>query len=88
MGDMGDIFNEMRANTKAHHAKMLAAANTEGWVKHTEWHYSKTASGHRMDWWPGSGKAQLDGRMIYGHHKVNAAIKRFIKFFGEPHDQD
>lgn len=76
MGDMGELFNAMRDGTKAHRAKMLAGANTEGWQRHTEWHYSRMFNGKRMDWWPSGGKAQYDGRMVYGHRKVNALISK------------
>jgi hypothetical protein len=78
MGDMGELFNDMKENTKAHRAEMLRKANTEGWKRHTEWHYSRTFNGKRMDWWPSGGKAQYDGRMIYGHHKVNAKIAALL----------
>lgn len=76
MGDMGEMFNAQRGATKEHRAKKLAEANTEGWTKHTEWHYSRDFNGYRMDWWPSGGKAQFMGRMVYGHRKVAAAIAR------------
>ena len=76
MGDMGDVFREMRESTKAHRAKMLELANTEGWTKHTPYHYSRTFDGKRFDWWPSGGKGMYEGRMIYGHRKVNALIKK------------
>lgn len=79
MGDMGDAFNSMREATKKHRAAMLAAANTGGWTMHTPWHFSRIFSDNRrMDWWPSGGKAQFDGRMIYGHKKVNALIARLV----------
>lgn len=78
MGDMGEVFNAQRKATKEHHAKMLARANTTGWTRHTEWHFSRTFDGKRMDWWPSAGKAQFDGRMIYGHRKVNAKIAKML----------
>ena len=79
MGDMGELFNAMKESTKAHRAEMLKKANTEGWNRHTEWHYSRTFNGKRMDWWPSGGKAQYDGRMIYGNRKVNAKIAELLK---------
>jgi len=76
MGDMGELFNAQRAATKAHRAKMLAKANTEGWTKHASWHYSREFNGKRMDWWPSGGKAQYAGKMVYGHRQVNALISK------------
>jgi hypothetical protein len=78
MGDMGELFNAMRDSTKAHRAEMLAKANTEGWTRHTAWHYSRAFGAQRMDWWPSGGKAMFDGRMIYGHRKVNAKIATLL----------
>jgi hypothetical protein len=79
MGDMAEIFNGMREATKQHRAEMLAKANTEGWTKHTDWHFSRMFGTKRMDWWPSGGKAKFDGRMIYGHRKVNAKIANLLK---------
>lgn len=79
MGDMGDLFNSMKTQKKEHRAKMLTQANTVGWTRHTEYHYSRDFNGKRMNWWPSAGKAQLNGKMIYGHIKVNAKIKQLIE---------
>lgn len=76
MGDMGELFNAMKARTKEHRRTMLAKADTTGWTKHTDWHYSCQFSGDRVDWWPSGGKAQYRGRMVYGHRKVAALITR------------
>jgi hypothetical protein len=27
-----------------------------------------------VEWWPSAGKAKIDGKMVYGHRKVNKAI--------------
>ena len=74
--DLGDFYRAMREDKKRHHAKMLAAANTDGWTRHTEYHYSRIFNGKRVDWWPGSGKAMIDGKMVYGHRKVKTMIQR------------
>jgi len=76
MGDMGEVFNAMREQTKKHRAKMLESADTEGWTAHTEYHFSRMFNGKRMDWWPSGGKAKYDGKMVYGHKKVNELISR------------
>lgn len=78
MGDMGELFNEQHEATKKHRAQMLTNANTEGWTRHTDWHFSRVFDGKRMDWWPSGGKAKYNGRMIYGHKRVNAAICKLV----------
>ena len=85
MGDMRELFNAQKAATKQHRRDMLAKANTARWTRHTEWHYSRLCgpvrAAERVDWWPSAGKAMYEGKMIYGHAKVNALIERL---FGEP----
>ena len=78
MGDMGDIFNSMKAATKEHRAKMLEAADTTGWTRHTDYHFSRMFGDERMEWWPSGGKAKYKGRMVYGHKKVNALVDKLI----------
>ena len=79
MSEMGEMFNAMRAQTKLHHAEMLAKADITGWTRHTDYHFSRMFGNKRVNWWPSSGKAQVNGCMIYGHKKVNAMIARLKK---------
>lgn len=76
MGDMGEIFKSMRDSTKAHRAEMLTKADTQGWTQHSPYHFSRIFDGKRFDWWPSGGKAKYDGRMIYGHRRVNVLIEK------------
>jgi hypothetical protein len=76
MGDMGDTFRAMDAATKAHRAEMLAKADTTGWTRHTEWHFSRYFGRDRMEWWPSGGKAKWRGKMVYGHRRVNDLIAK------------
>lgn len=76
MGDMGEVFNDMKAATKKHRADMLQKSDTDGWTKHTEYHFSRVFNGKRIDWWPSGGKAKYGDRMVYTHRKVNALIAR------------
>lgn len=71
MGDVGEIFREVRKRTQAHRVRMLERANLEGWTRHTDYHYSMVIEGKRLEWWPSRGKARHDGEMIYGHRKVS-----------------
>lgn len=83
MSDMADDFNAMKANAKRHRAEMLEKADTSGWTKHTEWHFSRFFQGERVEWWPSGGKAKYKGRIVYGHKKVNELISKLLK---EYHD--
>jgi hypothetical protein len=76
MSDLGEMFNDLRESTKQHRRDMLAAADTEGWKQHTEWHYTRFFNGQRIDWWPSGGKARYRNKMIYGHRKVNDLIAK------------
>jgi len=76
MSDMGELFNSMKQSVKEHRAKMLDAADTNGWTKHTEYHLSRVFNGERIEWWPSGGKAKYQGLMVYGHRKVNALIAK------------
>lgn len=76
MGDMGELFNAQREATRQHRAEMLAKADTTGWTRHTQWHFSRTFAGERVDWWPSGGKARYKGKMVYGHRRVAELIER------------
>lgn len=63
-------------SVREHRARMLAEADVSGWIRHTEWHYSRKFNGMTVDWWPSGGKARYGGVMVYGHKKVNALIAK------------
>lgn len=79
MSEMGEDFRAMREETRKHRQKMLAQANTEGWTRHTEWHFSRVINGDRIEWWPSGGKAKIKGRMVYGHRKVNSMLAKIMR---------
>lgn len=70
------MWRENRERVKAHRSDMLSKADTAGWTKHTDYHYSRMFAGKRFDWWPSGGKGMYEGRMIYGHRKVNSKIAK------------
>ena len=72
------MWRENRERVKAHRAEMLSKADTEGWTKHSNYHYSRMFAGKRFDWWPSGGKGMYDGRMIYGHREVNSRVAKLI----------
>ena len=57
-----DKFNADRARFLAQ-----AVANDDGgWVKHTEFHWSRTVAGKRLDYWPSRKKWQYKGKISRG----------------------
>lgn len=76
MSEIGDMFGAVRERTRLHHAAMLDKADVAGWTRHTAYHFSRKFGKTRVDWWPSSGKAMVDNKMVYGHKKVNALIER------------
>ena len=66
MGDMGDIFNTMKRYTRERKRERLAAADPTGWVKHTDYHWSRTLLGSKLDYWPSRDKFQWRGRVMTG----------------------
>jgi hypothetical protein len=76
MSDAGELFRTQAEATKRHRAEMLAKADTSGWTRHTDFHFSRYYGRDRIEWWPSGGKAKFKGRMVYGHRKVNELIAR------------
>jgi hypothetical protein len=79
MSEMGELFGAMKRQAQKHRAEMLAQADTTGWTQHTPYHFSRTFDGKRVEWWPSGGKAKIDGRMVYGHRNVRAALSRLAR---------
>jgi len=47
-----------------------------GWTKHTEFHWSRTVAGHKLDFWPSRKKWQYRGKIRRGN--VYEFIKRKV----------
>lgn len=44
-----------------------ALAGDDGlWTKHSEWHWSRSINGKRLDYWPSRKRYQFDGRVMRG----------------------
>ena len=56
MGDMGEYFRDLDEHHKERRGKHLLTAEKtfEGFIKHTEWHWSMMLDGDRLDYWPTS----------------------------------
>lgn len=74
--DLGELFRAQREATRQHRADMLQKADTTGWTRHTEWHFSRYFGKERVDWWPSGGKAKHQMKMVYGHRRVAELIAR------------
>lgn len=69
MGDMREIFDAMKEHNvqrKARNLKQHSEAETIAWVKHTEFHWSITVAGKRLDFWPSRNKFQWNGKVMVG----------------------
>ena len=66
MGDMGDLFRDLKAHNMRRAAKNLASADPAGWVKHTPWHWSREFNGKRPDYWPSRNRFQYEGKVMTG----------------------
>ena len=66
MGDMGEVFNALRALDKTRRKANYEKANPEGWTMHTDYHWSQELNGKRLDYWPSRRKFQYAGRLMTG----------------------
>ena len=80
MSERDPIWDALKAHKKEKfdndRARFLVNAQQQddgGWVKHTEFHWSRTVAGKRLDYWPSRKKWQYDGRVQRGD------VQRFIK---------
>lgn len=76
MGDMADAFNELKAYRKEQKKERLSVAKTDGWHKHSEYHYSKVVDNEKLQWWPSTVKAMYKNKMYYGYRAVTTLFKR------------
>ena len=66
--DMG--WREFRESTRKKRRDQLDEAihdaDDGGWTKHTNWHWSRTVAGSRLDFWPSTRRWRWRGRTYYG----------------------
>lgn len=74
MSDRDPIWDAMKANSKEKFANdrkaFLGLAKSQddgGWTKHTEYHWSRTVAGQRLDYWPSRKKWQYAGKIFRGN---------------------
>ena len=66
MGDMREVFDDMREHKKRRHARNLEAADSSGWTKHTTWHWSRRLDDAKIDYWPTKNKWRYKGKTHHG----------------------
>ena len=73
MNDRDPIWDALKAHSRekfdTDRARFMAAAiaGDDGhWTKHTEYHWSRTVVGQRLDYWPSRKKYQYAGRVMRG----------------------
>lgn len=78
-----NFYNDFKEWDKLRKKKNLANAEkkSDGWTKHTEFHWSRTVAGKRLDYWPSRNKFMYDGRVMCG------GIEGFIKNMEKKNDQ-
>ena len=74
MGDMREVFDDMRQHDRERKARNLAKADPSGWTVHTDYHWSRDLNGKRLDYWPSKNKFQYDGRIMCGD--INGFIRK------------
>ena len=71
---MKDHFKSKFDHDRAMFLEHAKAADDGGWTKHTEFHWSRTLAGHRLDYWPSRKKFQYRGKVRRGD--VQALIRK------------
>lgn len=66
MGDMREVFDDMREHKKRRHKRNLESANDTGWTKHTEYHWTRMLNDARIDYWPTRNKWRFLGKTYTG----------------------
>ena len=72
MGDVGEIYKLMDERKKERKAKRLEAANSEGWEKHTDYHWYRTINGKKVNYWPSTGLCMIGNK----RHNINSKYMR------------
>jgi len=66
MGDVGEAFKMLKEHRKKQRAENLENASSDGWKKHTHYHWARELNGKKLDYWPTKKKFQYDGRVMCG----------------------
>ena len=82
MSDRDPIWDALKERSQqkfnADRQRFLTQAQADddgGWTKHTEWHWSRSVNGERLDYWPSRKKFQYRGRVQRGLGAMHAIIR-------------
>lgn len=76
MGDMGELFRDLKEHDKIRKARNLADAQAvalPGWTIHSLVHWSRDLNGFKLDYWPSRNKFRWKNKTYTGD--VNGFIK-------------
>lgn len=82
MSELGESFKALKEYHQERRRRNLENADPSGWNKHTEYHWSRTLNGKRLDYWPSRNKFQYNGRVMTGD------VIGFIKNREKDNEQD
>lgn len=78
----GDVWRAIRKDRERNRKRFMAEAlanDDGGWIKHTEWHWSRSIDGERLDYWPSRKKFQWHGKVNREIDLMNRLIKGEMK---------
>jgi hypothetical protein len=82
MDEEAEFWQALKERSKqkfdADRANFLAQALIDddgGWTKHTQWHWSRTVEGQRLDYWPSRKKFQYKGTVYRGLRLMRTILK-------------
>jgi len=64
--DVGEMWRSWKEHLRGKRKQNLQKADPRGWTKHTDYHWSRTVNGKRLDYWPSRNKFQYAGRVMCG----------------------
>ncbi|MGP9819241.1 hypothetical protein ACTZWW_04430 [Salinarimonas sp. NSM] len=79
MGDIAEDWREFREHKRRRNREAgdrnMASADPTGWTQHTEYHWSRTYQGDRLDFWPSTMTFRFRGETHHGNANdfINAA---------------
>ena len=64
--DTREVFDMMREHDRKRRQANLNRADPTGWKIHTDYHWSRTLAGSRLDYWPSRNRFMWRGRVMTG----------------------
>ena len=80
---MGEIFKFHKQIQDQNKIFRLSIANTEGWERHSDYHFSRIIKGKRVDWWPSTGTIIYNSKRQYGYNKCVLLLRKLENILNE-----